>query len=72
MDRTAALDELPEAYATALRLRDADLSDEVIAARLGIEVEGVGPLLRLAAAKLGGILAADPSTPDTRDGRDRQ
>ena len=46
------LDDLPEAYATALRLRDAGCSDEMIADRLAIEPEAVAPLLRIAAAKL--------------------
>jgi hypothetical protein len=56
MDRTAAIAELPNAYATALRLRDEKLDDEAIAARLGIEVDAVAPLLRIAVAKLDGIL----------------
>jgi DNA-directed RNA polymerase specialized sigma24 family protein len=46
------LDDLPEAYATALRLRDLGCSDEMIADRLGIEPEAVAPLLRIAVAKL--------------------
>ena len=46
------LDDLPDAYATALRLRDAGCSDEMIADRLGIEPEAVAPLLRIAVAKL--------------------
>jgi hypothetical protein len=37
VDRTAALDELPESYAVALRLRDAGHDDTAIA--LGIELE---------------------------------
>ena len=57
MDRTAAIGELPDAYAAALRLRDEDLSNEELAARVGVEVEAVEPLLRLAAAKLASILA---------------
>jgi DNA-directed RNA polymerase specialized sigma24 family protein len=47
-----ALDGLPEAYATALRLRDAGCSDGMIADRLDIEPEAVAPLLRIASAKL--------------------
>jgi len=46
------LDDLPEAYATALRLREAGCSDEMIADRLDIEPEAVAPLLRIAVAKL--------------------
>jgi DNA-directed RNA polymerase specialized sigma24 family protein len=54
------LDGLPEAYATALRLRDAGCSDEMIADRLGIEPEAVAPLLRIALAKL----ARRPEAPE--------
>jgi DNA-directed RNA polymerase specialized sigma24 family protein len=69
MDRTAAIDDLPEAYAAALRLRDAGLTDKAIAARLGIEVEAVDALLRVAVAKLAAILAAnDPSAQARQDG----
>ena len=46
------MDGLPEAYATALRLRDAGCSDQMIADRLDIEPEAVAPLLRIALAKL--------------------
>jgi DNA-directed RNA polymerase specialized sigma24 family protein len=67
MDRTAAIAKLPEAYAIALRLRDEHLNNEDIAARLGIEVDAVEPLLRLAAAKLGGILGDDARSPQTRE-----
>ena len=54
------LDGLPEAYATALRLRDAGCTDEMIADRLGIEPEAVAPLLRIAVAKL----ARRPEAPE--------
>jgi DNA-directed RNA polymerase specialized sigma24 family protein len=56
MDGTAAYAELPEPYAVALQLHDEGVSDEAIAARLGIEPEAVGPLLRLGAAKLARLL----------------
>ena len=52
MDRAAALDELPESYAVALRLRDAGHDETAIATALGIEPESVVPLLRLANKKL--------------------
>jgi DNA-directed RNA polymerase specialized sigma24 family protein len=67
MKRTAAIAELPETYATALRARDEDLSNEEISAQLGIEREAVAPLLRIAAAKLDAILAADDSPPEPSD-----
>ncbi len=57
MDRSTAIDQLPEAYATALRLRDEGHDDTVIAARLGLAPEAVGPLLGIAAAKLRTLLA---------------
>jgi DNA-directed RNA polymerase specialized sigma24 family protein len=63
MDRAAALDELPESYAVALRLRDAGHDKNAIAAALGIELESVDPLLRLANAKLERLLRENPSQP---------
>ncbi len=53
------LDGLPEAYATALRLREAGCSDEMIADRLDIEPEAVAALLRIARAKLARQARAD-------------
>lgn len=54
--RAEALRGLPEAYALGLRLRDAGTPAGVIADRLGIEPESLGPLLALAEAKLATIL----------------
>jgi DNA-directed RNA polymerase specialized sigma24 family protein len=56
VDRTAALDELPESYAVALRLSDAGHDSTVVATALGIELESVEPMLRLANAKLERLL----------------
>jgi hypothetical protein len=67
MDRTAAIAELPEVYATALRLRDEHVDRAAIANRLGIEIEAVEPLLRVAVAKLGGILAAQGRSPQATE-----
>jgi len=61
MDRGTAIDCLPEAYANALRLYDQGHDNEAIAARLNLPPEAVGPLLRLAAAILQTILAANES-----------
>ena len=58
MDRGAAIDRLPEAYANALRLYDQGHDNEAIAAQLNLPPEAVGPLLRLAAPKLQTIVAA--------------
>lgn len=59
MDRDQALAELPVAYATALRLRAAGAEPSLIADALGIDAQGVDPLLVLAEAKLGHLLDGD-------------
>jgi DNA-directed RNA polymerase specialized sigma24 family protein len=56
VDRAAALDELPESHAVALRLRDAGHDSTAIATALGIEIASVEPLLWLAEAKLERLL----------------
>jgi hypothetical protein len=63
MNRTAATAELPDAYATRSSRSDDDLSNEELAALLGIELEAVDPFLRIAVAKLGAILAATDTSP---------
>jgi hypothetical protein len=50
--RDALLRRLPLAHAVAVRLREQDADDELIAAALDIEPEGVEPLLAIAHAKL--------------------
>ncbi|MGH3829182.1 MAG: hypothetical protein ACRDRS_01810 [Pseudonocardiaceae bacterium] len=72
MDFESGLDELPKAHATALRLHRAGTNAAGIAAELGIEVEAVAPLLRVAEAKLARLLAAprplrEGETGDTSD-----
>lgn len=52
MRQRSRLEQLPENYALALRLQSAGADHAVIAARLGIATESVGPLLEVAAAKL--------------------
>ncbi|HET6865620.1 MAG TPA: sigma factor-like helix-turn-helix DNA-binding protein [Solirubrobacteraceae bacterium] len=52
MDREAALESLPGAYAKALRLRDGGLTTAEIARRLKIPPEAVSSTLELAQAKL--------------------
>lgn len=63
MERERAIATLPEPYAQALRLHDLD-DDEAISAQLGIEPEAVGPLLRLAEAKLTAILQPASASDD--------
>jgi DNA-directed RNA polymerase specialized sigma24 family protein len=61
MDLAAAMSELPEVHAAALRMHRSGTGDAVIAETLGIEREAVAPLLRVAEAKLASLLAApDP------------
>jgi len=55
--RAQALHRLPVAYSLGLRLRDAGLTEELIAEVLGVEPEAVGPLLVVAQAKLDAILS---------------
>lgn len=52
MNRRAALDRLPLPYSEALRLRDAGVSDELIAEIVGVEPEAFATLMRVAEAKL--------------------
>ena len=59
VDRTTALNLLPEAYAEALRLRDAGYQPAEIARRLEIAPEAVTSALELAEAKLARLIA-DP------------
>jgi DNA-directed RNA polymerase specialized sigma24 family protein len=47
-----AIDQLPEVYAAALRLRDERCTDADIAERLGVEREAVSTMFLLAQAKL--------------------
>ena len=55
--RDEALALLPPAYAQAIRLQDQGYDEQQIAARLAIDAAAVGPLLRLANAKLARLLA---------------
>ncbi|HEX4099292.1 MAG TPA: hypothetical protein VHY21_01945 [Pseudonocardiaceae bacterium] len=57
MDLASAFEELPEVHAAVLRLHHAGSGAAGIAAELGIDVDAVGPLLRVAEAKLTRLLA---------------
>ncbi|MCV7220482.1 hypothetical protein [Mycolicibacterium elephantis] len=50
--RADPLARLPLPYATALRLRDAGVDDEVIAERVGVELDALPTFMRVAEAKL--------------------
>jgi hypothetical protein len=51
MDRNARIRRLPLALAIGLRLHEAGVTDALIAVGLGIEPEGVPPMLELARAR---------------------
>jgi hypothetical protein len=62
MEQERVLGGLPEIYATALRLRAAGVDEAGVATRLDMQPEAVGPLLRIAAAKLDALLDRDGGT----------
>jgi DNA-directed RNA polymerase specialized sigma24 family protein len=64
MNRADAVKLLPVTYARALTLRDTGCDNDAIAAALGIVPEAIGPLLRLADAKLQQLLHAPPEMQD--------
>ena len=67
MNRAAAIELLPQAYAVALRLRDDGLGPTEIARRLGIAPESVASTLELADAKLARLRSIeDPQTEHPR------
>jgi DNA-directed RNA polymerase specialized sigma24 family protein len=72
VDREQALRRLPEGHVKAIRLRDQGLDDEAIAGRLGIPVEGVEPVLRMAEAKLAALVnrsSREFASPPADEGR---
>jgi DNA-directed RNA polymerase specialized sigma24 family protein len=57
MDRATALEQLPAAYATALRLNDEGATHNRIARTLDVPVQAVPRLLEIGASKLDAIVA---------------
>jgi hypothetical protein len=55
MDRSTALEQLPPAYATALRLNDEGASHAAIAKALDVPVQAVPRLLEIGASKLDAV-----------------
>lgn len=55
--RAGSLQQLPLPYATALRLRDAGIADEVIAECVGVDLDALPTFMRLAEAKLAAATA---------------
>ena len=62
--RATAIGRLPPPYAFALRLKDAGVTDEVVAEALGIDPVSLPPFLKLAEAKLAAILVGQGSGED--------
>jgi hypothetical protein len=50
--RAESLERLPLPYATALRLRDAGIADELIAESVGLDQAALPTFMRVAEAKL--------------------
>lgn len=50
--KSESLQRLPLPYATALRLRDAGIADEVIAECVGVDLDALPTFMRVAHAKL--------------------
>lgn len=70
MDDHETLARLPEAYRRAVWLRQQGADQLVIAAELAIQAEAVGPLLRIADAKLAALRDA-PGVQASREGPSR-
>jgi DNA-directed RNA polymerase specialized sigma24 family protein len=64
MNQADAVKLLPATYARALILRGKGCDNDAIAEALGIVPEAIGPLLRLADAKLQQLLHAPPEMQD--------
>ena len=59
--RAESLQRLPLPYATALRLRDAGIADEVIADCVGVDLGALPTFMRLAEAKLAAACDEQPT-----------
>ena len=59
MNRVIAIQQLPELHAVAIRLRDGDYGDQVIAVALGIGEDEVATVLHIALSKLANLMASD-------------
>lgn len=59
--RAESLRRLPLPYAAALRMRDAGIADELIAARVGVDLDALPTFMRLADAKLAAAYDQPPA-----------
>ncbi len=71
MDRTAALELLPDVYARALRLKEEGVDSAGIARALEIAPEAVVSTLELAEAKLRRLMRREAVTDEARAGDER-
>lgn len=55
-----SLERLPVPYAIALWLRDAGIADEVIAERVGVDLDALPTFMRVAEAKLAAAAEESP------------
>jgi DNA-directed RNA polymerase specialized sigma24 family protein len=58
MDRATALEQLPVAYATALRMQDSGSNHAAIAKALDVPVQAIPRLLEIGASKLDAVQRA--------------
>ena len=58
--RAESMERLPLPYATALRLRDAGVADDVIARSVGVDPDALPTFMRLAEAKLAAAASEQP------------
>jgi hypothetical protein len=59
--RSESLQRLPLPYATALRMRDAGVADEVIAECVGVDPDALPTFMRVAEAKLAAASEEPPT-----------
>jgi hypothetical protein len=59
--RAESLQRLPLPYAIALRLRDTGIADEVIADRVGVDLDALATFMRVAEAKLAAASGEPPT-----------
>jgi hypothetical protein len=59
--RAKSLERLPLPYATALRLRDAGIADEVISECVGVDLDALPTFMRVAEAKLAAASGEPPT-----------
>jgi hypothetical protein len=59
--RAESLQRLPLPYATALRLRDDGIADDVIAESVGVDLDALPTFMRVAEAKLAAA-SEEPAT----------